>query len=219
MEKERWGIPINAIKLVWFMRGGVSYDDLMNMSHKEIEAINKLIDENLETTKKCFNRILEEELAENIGVSVYTEEEIKYCMARYSGFKSFQILENICDRRIVNSTYLSKLSESGIEMNVRSIFLQGLLLCDLEIIPSYLVDARNSLIHFQELALNINSSRFELCVAYAKEIQWASNIVIGVGSLAELIAITSVKTVLPKNYFEKIPELPVLLKDPRNWKL
>ena len=52
MEKERMGIPINAIKLVWFMRGGVTYDDLMNMGHKEIEAINKLIDENLETTKK-----------------------------------------------------------------------------------------------------------------------------------------------------------------------
>lgn len=45
-------IPINALKLSWFMRGGATYDDIMNMSHKEIEAINKIIDENLETTKK-----------------------------------------------------------------------------------------------------------------------------------------------------------------------
>lgn len=52
MEKERWGIPTNALKLSWYMRGGASYVDIMNMSHKEIDAINKLIDENLETTKK-----------------------------------------------------------------------------------------------------------------------------------------------------------------------
>ena len=52
MEKERMSIPINAIKLSWYMRGGVTYDDIMNMSHKEIDAINKLIDENMEITKK-----------------------------------------------------------------------------------------------------------------------------------------------------------------------
>ena len=34
------------------MRGGATYDDIMNMSHKEIEAINQLVDSNLETTKK-----------------------------------------------------------------------------------------------------------------------------------------------------------------------
>jgi hypothetical protein len=52
MEKERMGIPINALRLAWYMRGGATYDDIMNMSHKEIDAINKIIDENLETTKK-----------------------------------------------------------------------------------------------------------------------------------------------------------------------
>lgn len=34
------------------MRGGVSYEDVLNMSSDERIAINKLIEENLETTKK-----------------------------------------------------------------------------------------------------------------------------------------------------------------------
>jgi hypothetical protein len=34
------------------MRGGVTYSDIMMMTHEEVEAINKLINENLETTKK-----------------------------------------------------------------------------------------------------------------------------------------------------------------------
>ena len=52
MEKERKGIPKNAKRLAWYMRGGISYDDIMNMSHEEIDDINAIIDENLETTKK-----------------------------------------------------------------------------------------------------------------------------------------------------------------------
>jgi len=177
-----------------------------------------LSDLNIEVTKKCINKILEEGLAESVGVSVYSEQEIEFCLEKYPGFKSFQILENICDRRFIHSRYLSNLSESGIELNIRSIFLQGLLLSELNCIPAYLENATQALIEFQDLAVSINSSRFKLCVAYAKQIPWASNIVVGVGSLEELVAITSVKDTLPKNYLGKIPEIPENLKDPRNWK-
>jgi hypothetical protein len=52
MEKERWAIPFNAQKLAWYMRGGISFDDIMNMSRQEIDNLNKIIDDNLETTKK-----------------------------------------------------------------------------------------------------------------------------------------------------------------------
>lgn len=52
MEKERRSIPLNAQKLAWFMRGGINFTDIMNMSHDEIEHINKIIDDNMETTKK-----------------------------------------------------------------------------------------------------------------------------------------------------------------------
>lgn len=34
------------------MRGGVSYEDILNMSKMERNAISELIKENLETTKK-----------------------------------------------------------------------------------------------------------------------------------------------------------------------
>ena len=33
------------------MRGGASYDDIMNMSISERQSINKIIEDNLETTK------------------------------------------------------------------------------------------------------------------------------------------------------------------------
>lgn len=35
----------------WYMRGGASYEDILNMSIKEREGVKKLIEKNLETTK------------------------------------------------------------------------------------------------------------------------------------------------------------------------
>jgi hypothetical protein len=45
-------IRADLIKLVWYMRGGVTYQEILCMSSKERELIHKLIKENLETTKK-----------------------------------------------------------------------------------------------------------------------------------------------------------------------
>ena len=52
MEKECLLVKKNALKFAWYMRGGVSYEDVLNMSIQEREEIAKIIDENIETTKK-----------------------------------------------------------------------------------------------------------------------------------------------------------------------
>jgi hypothetical protein len=46
------GIKSNALTLAWYMRGGASYEDILNMSQAERKAINNLVEEHLETTKK-----------------------------------------------------------------------------------------------------------------------------------------------------------------------
>lgn len=38
--------------MAWYMRGGSSYQDVLNMSSKERQILNELIENNLETTKK-----------------------------------------------------------------------------------------------------------------------------------------------------------------------
>lgn len=38
--------------MAWYMRGGASYEDIMNMSESERRAINEIIENNLEITKK-----------------------------------------------------------------------------------------------------------------------------------------------------------------------
>lgn len=38
--------------MAWHMRGGASYEDILNMSNEERKEIAKLIENNLEITKK-----------------------------------------------------------------------------------------------------------------------------------------------------------------------
>jgi hypothetical protein len=36
----------------WYMRGGASYTDILNMSINERKTISKIIEDNMDTTKK-----------------------------------------------------------------------------------------------------------------------------------------------------------------------
>jgi hypothetical protein len=52
MVQDIYNIRKSIIQLTWYMRGGVSYIDAMNMTNEEIKAMNEIIDSNMETTKK-----------------------------------------------------------------------------------------------------------------------------------------------------------------------
>ena len=52
MDKETNSIRQEALKVAWYMRGGVSYDQALQLSTSERTTISELIKDNLETTKK-----------------------------------------------------------------------------------------------------------------------------------------------------------------------
>ena len=51
-EKESKAFKEEALRLSWYMRGGLTYDDAMMLSSNEREIIAKIIKENLDITKK-----------------------------------------------------------------------------------------------------------------------------------------------------------------------
>jgi hypothetical protein len=42
----------NCLQLSWYMRGSVSYEDVLNMSDTERKQLNEIIEANMEVTKK-----------------------------------------------------------------------------------------------------------------------------------------------------------------------
>jgi hypothetical protein len=52
MDQDCEDIRQEALQLSWYMRGGLSYDHALQLSVAERKLINRLIKDNLETTKK-----------------------------------------------------------------------------------------------------------------------------------------------------------------------
>jgi hypothetical protein len=52
MEKEANSIRQEAMQMSWYMRGGLTYDQALQLSVTERKIIGELIKSNLETTKK-----------------------------------------------------------------------------------------------------------------------------------------------------------------------
>lgn len=52
MEKECNDIRQEAIRMTWYMRGGINYEQALQLSLGERKIISTLIKENLDTTKK-----------------------------------------------------------------------------------------------------------------------------------------------------------------------
>jgi hypothetical protein len=59
LEQEAKGIKDEIFRLSWYMRGGVSSEDLFHIySYEDRMIINEIIKENIETTKKSGMPIL-----------------------------------------------------------------------------------------------------------------------------------------------------------------
>ena len=52
MERETKAMKDDILRICWYMRGSLSYSDGMLLSRADQEIINKIIKDNLETTKK-----------------------------------------------------------------------------------------------------------------------------------------------------------------------
>ena len=52
LEKEADQVKTQCFKLAWYMRGGATYDQILQLGAKERMMINELAKENIETTKK-----------------------------------------------------------------------------------------------------------------------------------------------------------------------
>ena len=52
LDKESKALKADLMKMCWYMRGGISFDDAFAMSVEERQIVADIVKENLETTKK-----------------------------------------------------------------------------------------------------------------------------------------------------------------------
>ena len=173
--------------------------------------------ESTKSVKSALKTVLTEGLANRIGLSCYEISEVLYARRLFPEMSIFQLPENIVDRRKQNSKALRDLARSGVTFQVRSIFLQGLLVKKAVNLPTELqeVELIRSEIEFLANRYGIDSS--ELCLRYAQSLDWASQLVLGFDSYEQFKKNLSCIESMGPDISIDIPQASDFLIDPRNW--
>lgn len=134
---------------------------------------------------EALQTVKEKGLARQVGVSVYEPEEAMACLASpYVTFTQFPY--SVFDHRMKEAGVFDKALQSDCTIDVRSAFIQGLILLDEEQVPPFLAEARPILTQLKQIAAQTGLSRVALAMAYIKRESAVSHLVFGVDSLAQL---------------------------------
>ena len=85
---------------------------------------------------RVLRNLKDEGTVEKIGASVYDGREIDAILER-TRLDIVQLPYNLCDRRLDEGGQITRLKNANVEIHVRSIFLQGLLLASANQVPAH----------------------------------------------------------------------------------
>ena len=162
-------------------------------------------------------KIQDEGLINKIGFSIYNIEQADFLIDNFD-FQILQIPYNIFDRRFEDVAFLKKCKDKNIEIHVRSIFLQGLLLMNINKIP---IKFKKWNILFQKWHSFLDENKINALDACLASVLYNYNfnkIIIGIDNINQLEEISlSIQNL--KNF--KIPEYlssnDLNLINPQNW--
>lgn len=165
---------------------------------------------------QALNELKNAGLVNKIGVSVYRPSEIKLSKLKLQ-VEMVQAPLNLIDQRLVRSGILSELALDNVEVYIRSIFLQGLLLMSPSSRPPYFSKWRALLEKWDEWIEKSGAHAIDVCLAYCLNQSNIGKIVLGVDSVFQLEDILESLS----RPVEKIPDFmysddPMLI-EPFNW--
>lgn len=131
----------------------------------------------LEDFKKCG-------LVEKIGISIYSPSELDDILPLFS-VDLVQAPFNPIDQRFIESGWMRKLHADGIEIHVRSVFLQGLLIMPLDQIPAKFARWSSLWEKWHDWLSQTKISPQAACLSFAKSIPEIDQIIVGVETLQQ----------------------------------
>jgi Predicted oxidoreductases (related to aryl-alcohol dehydrogenases) len=163
-----------------------------------------------------YGELLDSGRVSRVGVSVYDSAGLESAVSTFDAggvpLGVVQVPANVSDRRLDESSSLMDLAAAGTQVVVRSAFLQGVLLSA----GGGLAD-HPDVVRFRE-SVGPETSLLEACLAHVRALPWASHVVVGVTSAAELREIAAAwKACAPAIADSSLASSDLELIDPRRW--
>lgn len=158
---------------------------------------------------------------QKIGVSVYSPSQAFAILEKFK-IDIIQFPLSVYDQSFLRSGLLSKLKNLGIEVHVRSVFLQGLALMPLKEIPKYFEPVKLHIQKCQEILSNSGITLLEASLNFIKSIKEVDYAILGINNTNQLEEI--VEAYHSEKNFNSIDFTTFAISDeniinPSKWKL
>ena len=174
-----------------------------------------LSDEERRSTAQALAAVRASGEATKVGVSAYGEAEVASAIEHFESLDVVQVPASVVDQRLVNSAVLHALNDAGAEIQVRSIFLQGLLL---EPRATASLAAHPDIRRFHLFCEENGITPLAACLSFIKSLEWASQVVVGVTGADELKQVADTWAQGPATAdWAQLASSDTALVDPRLW--
>lgn len=164
----------------------------------------------------ALERLKRQGYVKKIGVSIYQPEELDLI---------YKVMEpdivqsplNVLDRRLIDSGWLTRLSVLGVEVHVRSVFMQGLLLMSAAQRPKKFARWQSIWIDWDRWLVANEIDPVVACLGFVLSEQFVDKIVVGVEDAAQLESIVSALGVSLPRVPASISSQDLDLLNPSRW--
>ena len=153
-------------------------------------------------------------LIKKIGLSIYDLNELYKIEKTNLNIDIIQLPLNIFDKTFTNKKLIYKFKKKGTKFYARSIFLQGILLEDVNYLPKYFLKWKKLFKQWDDWHTKKNTNKLNSCINFIDNIKFIDKVIIGINDLNQLKEILSVKK---SNYPKKILSKNQKLIKPYLW--
>ena len=164
----------------------------------------------------ALTRLKEAGFISKIGISIYDSQS--FLDSGYStAFDLVQVPSNVFDRRLINSNLYQILDHHNIEIHVRSVFLQGLLLMPSTSIPSYLKQYLPLIQQWHSWCREARLQPLTASLSFVRCSAPNAKIVVGIETSTQLLEILQAYNKNPKPIPLHLQSEDLNLIDPSRW--
>ena len=194
-------------------------ESLIHLKKRQLECIlihsSKNLDNNLKQILQEMEKLKKQKLVKKIGISTNNFKKFNEIIKKFD-IDVAQVPYNILDNRLTNQKNPLIIKKKNIEIQIRSIFLQGLFFKNYNNINDHLksiIDKNKKLKIFLSYK---KKKKINKLLNFSYKNNLANNIVIGVEKLSQLKEISAVK-INKKNNLQGIKNNSETLINPNLW--
>lgn len=156
-----------------------------------------------------------------LGVSVYSPDKALEAL-NIDGMSIVQVPSNILDRRFERRGIFELACQEKKQIYIRSVFLQGLILMNIDDLPSGMSSGKQVLEKINALAPELGLTRQELALGYLKSRMPQAKLIVGVDTVQQLMVNVMAwkkdfPAILQKRVLEEFDQVDEKILNPMSW--